>query len=478
MSQINLIYERLKMSGNVTNEAIIQNLINYDINSKEKQMKIDGENYYDAENTSIIEKPSKEYSIIKEHKIPAGFYKEIVDQITSYCVGKEIVIENLKDDKIIDVNDFIYDLYLETRKKGISWLYLYMDRKGQLKYKVIDSIEIIPIYDTEFEDELKEVIRYYKMMVIENNQEFYRYKVEVYDTEKVSYYMEDEKGEFNFDISVQSNPIFYNTNLFKVLGKETKIETFGWGVVPFIPLRNNSKDLYDLQVIKKYIDLYDEIVSGFANNIELFQEAILKVKDRGAQDWEEFWALLKKYKIITCDDVSAVGDVDYLKIDIPYEARECFLKIVEAAIYKFAQAVDTNQIGDGNITNVVIKSRYANLDLKADAGIKQIKKFLYSLYEFINIYKKIKNQSLENTEKLNFIFNKKMIFNDSEIIEGIVKSDGIISKKTNISNHPYVTNIDDELEQIEIEDAQIDENTINTENEEEIIDPDKKEGVI
>jgi len=487
MSQISLTYERLKAAGNITNEAIIQNLINYDINSKEKKKKVDGENYYDAENSEIIEKISKAYALFKEHKIPSGFYKEIVDQITSYCVGKEIVIENLKDDKIIDVNDFIYDLYLETRKKGISWLYLYMNRAGQLKYKVIDSLEIIAIYDTEFEDELKEIIRYYKMMVVENNQEFYRYKVEVYDTEKVSYYMEDEKGEFNFDLNVQTNPIFYNTNLFKVLGKETKVENFGWGVVPFIPLRNNSKDLYDLQVIKKYIYLYDVLISGFANNIELFQEAILKVKDRGAQDWEEFWALLKKYKIITCDDVSAVGDVDYLKIDIPYEARECFLNIIRDNIYEFAQAVDTRKLGDGNITNVVIKSRYANLDLKADAGIKEIKKFLYSLYEFINIYKKIKNQSLENIEKLNFIFNKKMIFNETEIIEGVTKSDGIISKKTNIANHPFVTNVDEELEQIKIEDAQYDdennedEDVNNTKNKENIINmnnPDNKEGSI
>jgi SPP1 family phage portal protein len=469
MSQANLIYERLRANSEITNEAIIQNLINYDLKSKERQRKIDGTNYYESENTAIIEKPSKKYKIFKEHRVCNGFYKEIVDQAVSYICGKDIIIENLKDDKIIDINDFIYDLYLETRKKGIEWLYLYMDKKGDLKYKIIDSTEIIPIYDTEFEDDLKEIIRYYKILVVENDQEYYRYKVEVYDTEKVTYYMEDSKGEYFIDMTIQANPIFYNTNTFRILGKETRTEDYGWGVVPFIPLRNNNKDMYDLQSVKKHIDLYDEMISGFANNIELFQEAILKVRDRGAQDWEEFWALLQKYKIVTCDDTSAVGDVDFLKVDIPFEARECFLDIVRNNIYEFGQAVDTRKLGDGtNITNVVIKARYANLDLKADAGIKYVKRFIYELYEFVNVYKKIKAQTLEDVENLNIIFNKKMIFNESEMIENVVKSDGIISKKTNISNHPYVTNIDDELEQIEKEEAQYKDEPIIEETKEVI----------
>ncbi|MFA5230598.1 MAG: phage portal protein [Candidatus Paceibacterota bacterium] len=458
MSQINLIYERLRAESSITDEAILRSLIDYDLNSEEKKRKIDGTNYYNNQNTAILEKKSKEFKIIKEHRVPTGFYKEIVDQIVSYCVGKEIIIENLNDDKILDINDFIYDLYLEARKKGISWLYMYIDRKGNLNYKIIDSIEIIPIYDTEFEDELLQIIRYYKMLVVENDQEYFRYKVEVYDKEKVSYYMENEKGEFYFDLAIQSNPIFYNSNKFMSLGKTSRIENFGWGAVPFIPLRNNKQDLYDLQVIKGHIDLFDELISGFANNIELFQEAILKVKDRGAQDWEEFWLQLKKYGIITCDDVSAVGDIDFLRVDIPYEARECFINIIRDLIYETAQAVDTRKLSEGNITNVVIKSRYANLDLKADAGIRQLKTFIYNLYEFVNIYKKIKNKPLEDVENLKAIFNKKMIFNDSEIIESIVKSDGIISKKTNISNHPYVTNIDDELEQIEEEELQYKDN--------------------
>jgi hypothetical protein len=95
MSQANLIYERLRANSEITNEAIIQNLINYDLKSKERQRKIDGTNYYDSENTAIIEKPSKKYKIFKEHRICNGFYKEIVDQAVSYICGKDIIIENL-----------------------------------------------------------------------------------------------------------------------------------------------------------------------------------------------------------------------------------------------------------------------------------------------------------------------------------------------------------------------------------------------
>ena len=41
----------------------------------------------------------------------------------------------------------------------------------------------------------------------------------------------------------------------------------GWGRVPFIPLRNNEKELTDLQLVKGLIDAYDLVSSEGTNNL-------------------------------------------------------------------------------------------------------------------------------------------------------------------------------------------------------------------
>jgi len=52
-------------------------------------------------------------------------------------------------------------------------------------------------------------------------------------------------------------------------------------------------------------------------------------------------------------------------------------------------------------------------------------------------------------EPIEFIFNRDIMINEKEAIEGCISSVGIISNKTVVSNHPYVTDVDEELKQIE-----------------------------
>jgi hypothetical protein len=64
--------------------------------------------------------------------------------------------------------------------------------------------------------------------------------------------------------------------------------------------------------------------------------------------------------------VSESGGIDVITTNIPVEARKAKLDIDKEAIYKFGMGFDSSQTGDGNITNVVIKSRYSLLDLKCN----------------------------------------------------------------------------------------------------------------
>jgi SPP1 family phage portal protein len=461
IAEINLLYQKLKSDSKVTTEAMIKSLINLYLKSDDRKNKIDGINYYDSENTEI--KNRKEKDLISNTRNANGFYKKLVDQKVNYCVGNEVVVENLNDDEIIDINDFLIDICEGASIKGIEWLYLYMDKpkeknkSGELNYKIIDSSECIPIWDTEFEDELKTMIRFYQIEQVDNEKTFWSNRVEVYDNEKVTYYQEDKNNNYNIDVEIP-NPVYYNSHQYITMGNVTGIKNFGWGKVPFVPLFNTRKAVYDLQNVKSDIDLYDETKSDFANNLALNMEAIMIIVNRGQQDLAEIKKKIEEFRIIEVDDISEIGGVKYLVLDIPVEARKTFLEIIRKDIYSNGFGVDVKDMEGREITNVYIKSLYSDLDLKANKFIRQIKKFLKQFYEFVNIYRKAVGEAQIDVNNLNYIFNKKMIFNESEMIDNFTKQGGEISKKTLLSNHPQVDDVDEELKEIEKDKVQYDDN--------------------
>jgi SPP1 family phage portal protein len=127
----------------------------------------------------------------------------------------------------------------------------------------------------------------------------------------------------------------------------------------------------------------------------------------------EFLEYLKKYKVLPLD---AEGDAEYMTMDIPIEARKTMLSILEDNIFKFGQGVNIDKVGDGNITNVVIKARYAGLDFKANDTEARMKEFMEELFWFCNEYLKITGKGQVDLSKLDVTFNRSMIINEVEIV--------------------------------------------------------------
>jgi SPP1 family phage portal protein len=234
------------------------------------------------------------------------------------------------------------------------------------------------------------------------------------------------------------------------MGRPVKIEGHGWGKVQFVPLWNNDEHTTDLEPVKAHIDVYDIIESDFANNIEDLQDAVIKLINYGGvtENMHEFINYLKKYKVLPLD---AEGDAEYMTTEIPVQARESMLQTLRNNIFEFGQGVDVTQTGDGNITNVVIKNRYAGLDLKANDTEARIVEFVKELAWFANEYLRMRGQQQDIIDDINIIFNRSIIINTKEIIDAVVASKGIISERTAISNHPWVTDVDEELLQIQTE---------------------------
>lgn len=371
-----------------------------------------------------------------------NFLRKLIRQKVNYLLAKPLTL----DQEVKIEFDFLTDLGRQASIQGVSWLHPYIDKKGKLNVRVIEGLEVIPIYDTEFQKDIVQIIRYYAIEVVENERLTTRYRVEVWDDQKVTYYQENAEGNYLFELGV-INPQYHFQMDYKVLDQVVKTEFVGWGVVPFFPLYNNEEKMSDFEDIKTLVKSYNSTLTGLATNIDDFQDSLLLIKDKSYTKYSELMAIIKEFKILPVDDT---GDAKYLTLEIPVEARDRMLNILKENIYEFGMGVDTRKLAEGNnLTNVVLKAKYADLDLKANEFSVEIIKCLKQLF---NIY----NPNL----KVNIEFNKTVIFNESEQIDNVIKSKGTVSNETLMINHPWVKDVKKEMSKIEEEMSKIDDNMI------------------
>ena len=213
---------------------IIKYILNNDISSPQKKKMQEGERYYNGEQ-DILQKDFRQGRILEteetgeehsrvfqnynrsNHKNVNAFLKILVDQKTAYLVSREPTIsvigaeqnKDLKDYETIlcdfaddTFNEVLQDFVTGASNKGFESIHVYYDEKGQLQYQVVPANEVIPIYDTENEKELLEVIRYYDITVVKDGQQYTRKKVEWWTKTNVTYYIEQQKDMYVKDTSI------------------------------------------------------------------------------------------------------------------------------------------------------------------------------------------------------------------------------------------------------------------------------------
>lgn len=442
-------------------------------NSKRKQKMKYGEDYYRSRNTEIMNRKMLIYAETEDgipyevedpykanNKLPSGYFKLLVDQKLNYLLGKEIAFDTDQEEELKEMlgrklQSQLKQLGKEASKKVIGWKHPYIDEEQNLKFMIVPSEQIIPVYKPDFKDQLELIIRYYRVTVLNEDGEAVKVtRVEVWDDEEVAYYQENDKTgiielitpEYMQRIfgKVYQNPKYHFQKDIKYGDKVAESEGIPWNKVPFIPLYNNDDEEYDLQPIKPFIDAYDIINSDFINNLEDFQDVYWILKGYDGENLQEFLHQVKRYKTLKVADD---GDARSEQIEIPYEARREALKGLENDIFNFGMGVNPSQLGEGGtITNVVIKSRYTNLDLKCNEFETQLKDFIHELMHFVNRYRELTNQS--EIELKDVQFTRSMIMNENEILESNAKQQGRVSEETRLANHLWVDDVEEEKERM------------------------------
>ena len=375
--------------------AEIKQLIEQDTLSEKKRRAEEGQRYYRAEHDILqyrmfyynadgvlVEDTSRSNS-----KICHPFFTELVDQLAAYIMSFEENPIQAKDtaDGLQDHLDTYFDdefwaevqeLITGTSAKGFEYLYAFKNDEDRLTFRCADSLGVVEVRAKDTDSKCEHVIYWYIERVGLDRKPIKR--IEVHDKDQIWFYNQVDNGDIELDEDAIINP---RPN---ILWKDKeKADTYYYdslGFIPFWRLDNCREQYSGLKPIKGLIDDYDLMECGLSNNLQEFDKPIHLVRGFQGDNLDELQQNIMTKKLLGVDDT---GGLDILTVDVPYQARVTKAVEDEKNIYRFGMAFNSSQSGDGNITNVVIRSRYTLLELKADKLVKRIKRFLKGIIRVV-----------------------------------------------------------------------------------------------
>lgn len=366
--------------------------INEDNSSERKNQARKGQKYYDGEHDILNYKlfyfdangEVQEDKTRSNIKISHPFFTELVDQQAQYMLnGDKFIKSDIPElqeelDKVF-TDDFTSELtetITSTIVKGFGYMYCYKDSKDNFRFENADSMGVVEVRAKDTDDHCKYVIYWY---VDRNTKEQKSVKrIQVWSDSEIYFYVQTDDGAIVEDDTEEINPRPHV--IYRKSDNDESLYYDSLGFVPFFRLDNNRKQQSGLKPIKALIDDYDLMACGLSNNIQDSAEAYFVVSGFQGDNLDE---LIQNVKVKKHIGVDVGGGVDVKTVEIPYQARATKLALDETNIYRFGMGFNSAQLGDGNITNVVIKSRYALLDLKCDKLEKNLKKFLREMIQVI-----------------------------------------------------------------------------------------------
>lgn len=455
----------------LTLTQFIQNTIDEFDLSETRRLMLDGENYYRGDNDIKNVKKYRYENDIKvedpdkpNNKINHSFMKLAIDEKVGYFLGNPptITSQNAKLQELAtetfneNFDDLINDIAVEASNKGIAWLHVFIDEEGELSFMQVPAEQVIPLWKDIAHTKLDGIIRYYFVDTYIGTELKSIKKVEYWTEEGVIYFTETSEG-LVVDVEIG------NENSGDMLGHYLIGDSEeSWGMIPFIPFKNNSYELPDLYFTKSIIDQYDKISSDNSNMLEEIQNVIYVLTNYGGTNLSEFIRDLNYYRAIKVDED---GGVEVLKSDLNIDSTEKTLDRLKKDFYQFGQGVDmdTDKFGSSP-SGVALEFLYSKLKLKVNNMERKFKKSYKTLFKFICQYYQLTNQGVYNSEDLQVTFTRSAITNLTENIEAVNTSANLISKKTALAHHPWVEDVDLELENIEDETGEFDYSNFNTIN--------------
>ena len=426
------------------------------LDSPERDEQLLAEKYYDGDH-DILRREKKVIGAdgnlitldnVVNNKLVDNQYRKLVDQKTNYVLGKPLTIATSRDE-YLQLLSKVFNKNMNRKLRvlaqyavdgGIAWVYPYYDEESNFCVAIFPAYEICPIWRDKLHTQLECAMRYYSEEVFDDDGGTQLiYHVDLFTTTGITHFRYQGGS-----LVPENNP---HTDYMYVNGTG-----YNWNKLPIIPFKYNSKEIPLIRNVKSLQDALNEVLSDFQNNMEEDpRTTILVLKNYDGTNIPEFRQNLATYGVIKVTTVDGVqGGVETLNVEVNAQNYQAILMQLKRAIVENGRGFDAKEERmDGDPNQMNIESMYTDIDLDVNAMETEFQAGFEELKWFIDQHLIHTGNPDYTGEEVEFVFNRDIFINEDAKIDNCVKSVGIISNKTNIARHPWVTDLKHELSQIE-----------------------------
>ena len=419
---------RLDKSTEITKE-LIQDLIKDHVTERSRILKM--KSYYNGLNEAIKNRAYNDTNK-PSNRLYSGYPSYITDNFVGYMLGQPISYKSDNEKLLEELNlHFLYNdeidnnttLAQEQSICGYAYELLYTDEDSNVRFKALDTEDVIVVYENTLEEKELFVIRY--ILDDENKGIVY-----LYTKEEIKAYT-IENNELGNEIKDE-----YQTNVF--------ID------IPICTYENNRQRIGDFEKVLSLIDAYDFTNSDTANDFEYFTNALLVISGVTMNEEDEEGRPLnfKDNRVINFMDTNSKAE--YLIKNINDTALENYKNRLNLDIHKFSNVIDISDKNFGNnLSGIAMK--YKLLGMENISSIKEAKfrKGLMKRIELLTHFLNLASTSDYLYTEITPVFTRNIPSNDVETVEMIKQLYGMISDKTLLSQLPFIEDVQQELNAIQ-----------------------------
>ncbi|KAF5062186.1 Phage portal protein, SPP1 Gp6-like [anaerobic digester metagenome] len=398
------------------------------------------ESYY--RNRSDVQSKANDLKERSNTKIEHSIYRRLVDQKVRYLLSRPWSVSS-EDKAYGEQLDALFDSNFRRKirrmgksavKSGVGWLQPYLDGAGQLAFMLLPATEVIPLWADGEQTKLDGFIRFYRQVVYIGDARTEVTRAEYWNSEGVRRFTDDNSSGY-----------FHEDDLAPEAHFQIGDQPYNWATVPLIWLRYNDEELPLLRFVQELIDDYNWQTSVTSDVLRDVAKFIFVLRNYGGADIEQFVTELRRSLAIQVD---GDGGVDTIKAEVDVAAVLSFLDKERRDLYEFAAAVDTKDPDLGNASGKAIGFRYMDLDSDCTDLGAELSASFERLKPFIDTWLQATGKGDFTASDFDIVFNKDMPIDETEIIANINTSAQLLSKRTLLENHPWVTDVDKELDAI------------------------------
>ncbi len=437
-------------------KALLEREIAAWLGSPERVMQIKGHLYYSGEQdilsrrrTAIGENGQLQpVENLPNNRVIDNQYAKLVNQKANYLLGQPFVLECENKQYLELLRQTLDRRFMRTLKNagkmalcgGIAWLYPYFDGEGRLAFRLFPAYEMLPFWQDSEHNTLSWAVRFYQVWDLSNGRRELQDKIEVYSLQGVQRYIW-KGGSLKPD----------KASLERLSYVQSDVGAFNWQRLPLIALKYNESESPLLRRVKSLQDGINVMLSDFENNMqEDARNTILVIKNYDGTNLGEFRRNLAAYGAVKVRyDGETKGGVETLEVKVNAENYKVILELFKKALIENGMGFDAKDDRlSGNPNQMNIQSMYSDIDLDANDMETELQAAFADILWFVNVYLANTGQGDFFNEQVNVIFNRDMLMDESSIIANCRQSVGILSDETIIGQHPWVDDVQQELERL------------------------------